>query len=59
MSSYELIINVHGEDVCDTVSLGGMHSLAAAARYLDLLAKAGEIPSVTEEIGRASCRERV
>ena len=29
-------------------SLSGMHSLAAAAGYLDRLAKAGEIPSVTE-----------
>jgi hypothetical protein len=48
MSSYELIINVHGEDVYETVSLSGMHSLAAAAGYLDRLAKAGEIPSVTE-----------
>lgn len=48
MSFYELIINVHGADVYETVSLSGMHSLAAAAGYLDRLAKAGEIPSIAE-----------
>jgi hypothetical protein len=47
MTYYSLIINSHGEDVYETVSLSGMHSLAAAAGYLDRLAKAGEIPSVT------------
>ena len=48
MSFYELIINVHGEAVYERINLGGMHSLARAAGYLDHLAKAGEIPSVTE-----------
>ena len=48
MSFYELIINVHGGAVYKRINLGGMHSLAAAAEYLDLLAKAGEIPGVTE-----------
>jgi hypothetical protein len=48
MTYYSLIINAHGKDVYETVSLSGMHSLAAAAGYLDHLAKAGEIPSVTE-----------
>lgn len=48
MSFYELIINVHGEAVYERINLGSMHSLAAAAGHLDRLAKAGEIPSVTE-----------
>lgn len=48
MSFYELIINVHGEETYETISVGGMHALAAASKYLDNLAKAGEIPGVAE-----------
>jgi maltooligosyltrehalose synthase len=39
MSSYELIINVHGEEIYETISIGGTQGLAAAVDHLDGLAK--------------------
>jgi hypothetical protein len=44
MSSYELIINVHGEEIRETIRISGMQGLAAAVDYLDGLATSGLIP---------------
>lgn len=43
MSFYELIINVHGQEIYETINVDGMHGLAAAVEYLDGLAKSGLI----------------
>ena len=48
MSFYELIVNVHGDEIYETVNVGGMFALAAASTYLGELAKAGHIPGITD-----------
>jgi hypothetical protein len=48
MTIYELIINVHGQNNHETISVSGMFALAAAAKYLDELAKSGQIPDTDE-----------
>ena len=43
MTFYELIINVHGQNNHETISVSGMFALAAAEKYLDELVKSGQI----------------
>jgi hypothetical protein len=48
MTFYELIINVHGQNNHETISVNGMFVLATAAEYLDELAKSGQIADTQE-----------